>query len=422
MLVLGSYNTINSKTMFQTVCPTLPSGHHLFNKPWLTNLVMFSGEASLLIPHSVRNWRRRSRCQPDTSDLSSTLLPRSNDAPLYIFAIPACCDVLGTGIGMVAVMFIDAAVWQMLRGSIIVFTAVLSVVFLKRKLSCYHWVGVGLTVVGLLLVGVSAVLEEPHDASGGGNASLGVMLVIFAQIFSAFQGVFEEYLLTGYEASAMFTVGMEGVWGIGLMAVLLSTMTSIPGKDHGVYESIPDGVHMVRGSGIMQVLMVTSMLSIAFYNYVGMQLCRKLSAVTRCLVDCMRTVVVWGFQLVLYYGVSKDYGHPWTEYSPIQVLGFCFLIFGTLVYNRLLKIPTLSYSKGRLALPVLPPLRVLEATWSPTVNRAAAWGWGPGFGPHSPAGSPPQSPLPGPFGVAESPQDSDNDVGNFHLSIVDTNA
>lgn len=53
--------------------------------------------------------------------------------------------VMCAGIGLVIV---DASVWQMLRGSIIVFTGILSVVFLKRKLKLFHWVGVSVVVVG----------------------------------------------------------------------------------------------------------------------------------------------------------------------------------------------------------------------------------------------------------------------------------
>merc|ERR1719157_156558 len=118
-------------------------------------------------------------------------------------------------------MLIDAAVWQMMRGAVVVFSAILSVVFLRRKLHCYHWIGVLFTVVGLFLIGGTAILEENMKAASGavdsaaaGNASLGVALVLFAQVFSSFQFTFEEHLLTGYSVSSLKTVGSEGCWGI----------------------------------------------------------------------------------------------------------------------------------------------------------------------------------------------------------------
>ena len=65
---------------------------------------------------------------------------------------------------------------------------------------------------------------------------------------------------------------------------------------------------MFRGSAMMQFLVVGYIMSIAIYNSAVMQLCRKLSVVTRCLVDCMRTATVRGFQLDIHYFVSKGMG------------------------------------------------------------------------------------------------------------------
>lgn len=55
--------------------------------------------------------------------------------------LPACCDLGGTTLSGIGLLFTTASVWQMLRGSIILFTGILSVVFLKRKLEKFKWVG-----------------------------------------------------------------------------------------------------------------------------------------------------------------------------------------------------------------------------------------------------------------------------------------
>jgi drug/metabolite transporter (DMT)-like permease len=73
------------------------------------------------------------------------------------------CSVCGeTGIGLVVV---NASVWQMFRGSLIVFTGVLSVLFLKRRLKCFHWVGILIVVFGLCLVGLSDIYEQDQSNS-----------------------------------------------------------------------------------------------------------------------------------------------------------------------------------------------------------------------------------------------------------------
>ena len=60
-----------------------------------------------------------------------------------ICILPACCDVGGTTLSGIGLLFTSASVFQMLRGSIIVFTALLSVIFLKTQ------------IVGIPLLGIT---------------------------------------------------------------------------------------------------------------------------------------------------------------------------------------------------------------------------------------------------------------------------
>jgi len=393
MLFCGTINTVFFKLMFQIDCPTLSSGYHnsgyhTFDKPWFTNMMMFVAEASLLGLY-FQTQRQDRKLIPDGSKQAS------RGPPSYYFLLPACCDVLGTGISSCAMMYIDAAVWQMMRGSIIIFTAGFSILILNRKLQAYHWMGVLTTALGLCCVGIASVKSAADKSAGapkeGPHVQFGVFLVVIAQIFSAFQCTFEEHLLTGLQVSSSQTVGMEGVWGVLIMVVILSVMTYIPGSDNGSYESMPDGLHMMIGSRFLQGVSFFYMISVCSYNYIGMQLCRKLSAVTRCLVDCLRTAVVWAIELGLYYFVSPRYGNGWNQYSWLQMLGFFLLFLGTLIYNDIVKVPCLDKSVRDFG------HRALQATWSPTVNRAAAWGKGAN-GPSSPGVSPDASPAQWPFG------------------------
>jgi hypothetical protein len=80
------------------------------------------------------------------------------------------------------VQYIPASVWQMLRGSIIVFSGILSVVFLKRKLYLFHWIGILTTTLGLGAVGISSIFSDNSGSaasdSGAAMAAFGVFLVI----------------------------------------------------------------------------------------------------------------------------------------------------------------------------------------------------------------------------------------------------
>lgn len=56
----------------------------------------------------------------------------------------------------------SASSFQMLRGSVIIFTGLLSVAFLGRKLELSQWLGILVTIVGLVVVGL-ADLRSSHD-------------------------------------------------------------------------------------------------------------------------------------------------------------------------------------------------------------------------------------------------------------------
>merc|ERR1740117_2700546 len=106
----------------------------------------------------------------------------------------------------------------MMKSSIIIFTAALTVLFLGKKLFAYHCIGLSFTVAGLMLVGYASVLDASAQAAQSGEStwstSVGIMLIFFSQIAGALQNVFEEHLLQGKRISAKKVVGMEGLWGM----------------------------------------------------------------------------------------------------------------------------------------------------------------------------------------------------------------
>ena len=60
----------------------------------------------------------------------------------------------------------------MFPGAVIIFTALLSVAFLRSRIKRYMWIGMLLIVFGLVFVGVSDVLF------GGGSAGTGLNGII----------------------------------------------------------------------------------------------------------------------------------------------------------------------------------------------------------------------------------------------------
>src|SRR4051794_17659566 len=69
-----------------------------------------------------------------------------------LLALPACCDITGTTLMNVGLLFVAASIYQMTRGALVLFVGLFSVLFLKRKLYLYHWFSLFLVVVGVGLV------------------------------------------------------------------------------------------------------------------------------------------------------------------------------------------------------------------------------------------------------------------------------
>merc|ERR1712129_128901 len=180
-----------------------------------------------------------------------------------------------------------------------------------------------------------------------GNVGVGIAFTILAQAFTATQMVIEELFVKKYHAPAEQVVGSEGLWGIMLMIALLIGMYYAPGQDvGGSYENAVDSLELVEHSTLLKCLVLGYLVSISFFNFLGVTISKQLSAVHRTINDALRTAMVWGVQLALFYAGSTTYGQGPTPHSWMQLLGFVFLILGSLVNHQIVKAPCLYYPGG----------------------------------------------------------------------------
>ena len=113
----------------------------------------------------------------------------------FVFVIPAFCDVLGTSTMFVGLNLTHASSYQMLRGAIIIFTALFSVIYFRSKLQVYHWVGMFTVIFGLMVVGLGDVIRE-GNSDDHKSILTGDLLIIAAQIIAAIQIIVEQELAT----------------------------------------------------------------------------------------------------------------------------------------------------------------------------------------------------------------------------------
>jgi len=218
----------------------------------------------------------------------------------------------------------------MLRGSVVIFTGILSVIFLKRKLYLVHWLGMAFVLAGLTCVGLASILLSGGSTKNAPNPLLGAILVIAAQMVVPIQMVVQEKFVAKYDVHPLEGVGWEGAFGLCLMSMVLIVMYYIPGSSAGNHmESTPDAVLQLGGNHIILLATLGNVVSIAFFNFFGLSVTKNMSATTRTVLDSVRTVVIWAVSLIV----------GWQEFQYLQIVGFVLLIGGTCMYKELLPLP-----------------------------------------------------------------------------------
>merc|ERR1711936_26608 len=77
-----------------------------------------------------------------------------------VFLPPALCDMTATSVQYIGLTLTYASSFQMLRGAVIIFTGILSTIFLRRRLAWFKWAGMVFVIGGLVTVGVSDMLNQ----------------------------------------------------------------------------------------------------------------------------------------------------------------------------------------------------------------------------------------------------------------------
>ncbi|KAK9531396.1 hypothetical protein VZT92_010823 [Zoarces viviparus] len=324
MLTTGSLNTLSAKwaDMFSAKgCRDDPE--HEFAHPFVQAVGMFLGELSCIVVFYILLCHDRRRPERKMN-------PGQSFNPLLFFP-PAMCDMTATCIMYVALNMTSASSFQMLRGAVIIFTGLLSVAFLGRRLVPSQWLGILTTILGLVIVGLSDFLsghkDDTHKLS---DIITGDLLIIMAQVIVAVQMVLEEKFVYKHDVHPLRAVGIEGFFGFFVLSLLLIPMYFIPVGDFGgnprqVLEDALDAFCQIGHKPLILLALLGNTVSIAFFNFAGISVTKEISATTRMVLDSLRTLVIWAVSLAL----------GWEQFQGLQVLGFIVLLVGTALYNGL---------------------------------------------------------------------------------------
>ena len=304
--------------------------------------------------------------QEAANPAAKSMVPNADDRrplegwKITLLALPACCDITGTTLMNVGLLFVAASIYQMTRGALVLFVGIFSVVFLRRKLYLYHWFSLFIVVIGVGLVGLAGALfkgdKNPHsppedkvdivkslvlvardivvraESPAVLHTVLGIFLIAFAQVFTATQFCVEEWILERYALEPLKVVSWEGLFGfvvtvLGQVILHFTVGTSEKGK-YGYFDA-QEGYREVLSNRAIAVSSVLIMISIGGFNFFGLSVTRTISATSRSIIDTCRTLFIWIVSL----------GLGWESFKWLQVVGFALLVYGTFMFNDLVRPP-----------------------------------------------------------------------------------
>ncbi|KAL8949275.1 MAG: hypothetical protein Q9222_004598 [Ikaeria aurantiellina] len=309
---------------------------------------------------------RTSSRQETANPAVKSLLPTADERiPLvgrrvFLLAMPACCDIAGTTLMNLGLLFVAASIYQMTRGALILFVGLFSVIFLHRKIYLYQWSALFIVVAGVAVVGLAGAIApnpqaQPDPRSTVETASLfvrdslqeiraaavstgalqtilGVLMIAGAQIFTATQFVLEEWILEQYALEPLKVVGWEGIFGflvtlVGMIVLHLAVGQTEAGR-YGYFD-MKEGWREVTHYRAVAVSSILIMISIGGFNFFGLSITRSVSATARSIIDTCRTLFIWIVSL----------GLGWETFKWLQIVGFALLVYGTFLFNDIVRPP-----------------------------------------------------------------------------------
>lgn len=372
MLFFGTATTIFRKLIYDQRAVGDPKygGMHNFNKPWFLTINMFVGMALALFIYEIELFikRRKEKKNQEKERLLHSIGENSevqNTASFkelfFLIAAPAICDILATILGNIGLLFIEASVWQMLRGSMVIFSTIFSHFILKRYHMAYKWWSIVIVVSALIIVGLGAVLELGVGKAGvsKGSVVFSIFITIIAQVFQASEIVLNDFILHEKTASPIMTVGIEGMWGTIICGGVFMPIAHYAFKNmddgNGIHEDTWDSFLMLKENATLVVFNILYLLINLAKNLMAMYVIKVTSAVMRTIVEGLRTLFIWAFQVLLYYVMlgttvgnhHPDLGEEWNKWSWMQLGGFALLFTGMLTYNKILILPYFKYEEGK---------------------------------------------------------------------------
>eukprot|EP00826_Nyctotherus_ovalis_P040588 TRINITY_DN4015_c0_g3_i7.p2 TRINITY_DN4015_c0_g3~~TRINITY_DN4015_c0_g3_i7.p2 ORF type:complete len:376 (-),score=87.61 TRINITY_DN4015_c0_g3_i7:968-2095(-) len=327
-LCAGTISSIATKAMSKKAAPVPMNGGMFvdyFQHPYMLTFGMFLSEFLCLPIFYINQLFARKK--------------RSGGKRInpFLCAIPAFCDALASALTYNAYNLAAVSIVQMLTGIRILFTAILSRIFLKSKLYVHHIVGLIIIILGLILVGLALYLSKDANSS-----FLGIFFLIIAYCITPIQIVIEEAMFKSYTLHPLEIIGYEASAGCFISSLMLIIFQFIPCtrvRQEGEYDTYPQtahcpynrmeesnvGLYQLANSMPLLGIMIIVIITLCIFNFASQGITKHLSGNTKATVSVIQTAIVWVIGLII----------GWENFLVLQLIGFIVGTIGVIIYNEI---------------------------------------------------------------------------------------
>ena len=323
-----------------------------FSHGWFLNLVMFIGE-SMGIPVYYLLFHKKKKSEEENEEEEEGKKPEINK---FLLAIPGFLDTCSTGLANIGLILLPASIYQMLKGSLIVLTFLMSRFVVRNKHTLDHYVAIPVSTIGVILVGLSAYLnaDENEHTSSASQTLLGIILMVIAMFILSIQFCFDEYFMRRYSCHPLICIGYQGVFGFFINLCLCIIFYFIKCGSYEKREDVPYFVEnmcteddnnewhpeniifalrQLMDNHILTIIVPITIIFMSSFNIFGVSITKYGSATTRSVTDNCRSFLVW-----LWFLMPFNQEDLIETFNWIQLIGFICICLGAFMYNGMLKL------------------------------------------------------------------------------------
>ena len=246
-------------------------------------------------------------------------------------------------------IYLLKSIQQMFHGSLIIFTFLGNVIFLKRKYYSHHFLAICIIIIGVTITGLNDIINE-ESLGGSINIGLGIFLVILTQIIMSFYFSLEGKILKEYYIDPLKLVGIEGILGVIIYIPLLLFFQCISCynwsysyKEDFCSNSDKSKLHIensifaynqIFDNKIIFYLILFYFLGVILYNYSRLIIFQNRSAIFYLIFDNIRRIL--DYIIIIIVILSGKYKENYEKFHWIIIFGYAILLLGCSIFFEIL--------------------------------------------------------------------------------------